>query len=73
MFDVKTAYRHVVHAFDAGREVVLPGDVVGGAGRQDLDLGMLRQPLGNVPRVQLGTAVDGLTVALNDERDSHCS
>ena len=47
-------------------------DVVGRAGREDLDLSVAREMLGDIPRVQLGAAVDRLAVALDDDRDLHC-
>ena len=40
------------------RQLVAPRDVVGRARRQDLDLGVTREMLGDVARVQLGAAVD---------------
>ena len=42
------------------------------AGRQDLDLDVLRQVLGDVASMLLGAAVDVGAVPLNDDRDLHC-
>ena len=64
--------RHAVDLLDAGRQLVAPRDVVGRAGGEHFDLPMTREMLGDVARVQLGAAVDRLTVALNDDRDLHC-
>ena len=72
MLHAKPAHRHAVDSLDAGRQLVAPRDVVGRAGRQDLDLGVAGEVLGDVARVQLGAAVDCLTVALNDDRELHC-
>ena len=56
-----------------GGQLVPPRDVVARAGRQDLDLAVTREVFGDVPRVQLGAAVDRLAVALDDDRDLHCA
>src|SRR6188768_4597582 len=62
-----------VHRVLACRQLVLPRDVVAvRACRQYLDLDMLRQVLGDVPRMLFGAAVDIGTVALNNNRDLHC-
>jgi hypothetical protein len=34
---------------------------------------MTREPLGDVPGMQLRAAIDGVTVPLNNERELHCS
>ena len=68
---LEAPHRHAVDLLDAGRQLVAPGHVVGGARRQDLDLGVTRQMLGDVARVQLGAAVDRLAVALDDDRELH--
>ena len=72
MLHAEAAHRHAVDPFDAGGELVAPRDVVGGARRQDLDLGVAREMFGDVARVQLRAAVDRLAVALNDDRELHC-
>jgi hypothetical protein len=46
-------------------------DVVARAGRQHLDLGVAREPLGDVPRVKFGAAADVRAVALNHDRQFH--
>ena len=71
-FHAKPPHRHAVDRFDPGRQLVAPRHVVGGARRQDLDLGMLGEMFGDVARVELRAAVDRLSVALNDDRDLHC-
>src|SRR5687767_8063627 len=54
-------------------EVVLPPDVILMRARgQHFDLNVVRQVLGNIPRMLLGAAVDVGAVALNDDRDFHC-
>ena len=72
VFHAKPAHRDAVDLLDAGRQLVPPRHVVGRAGRQDLDLGVLGEMLGDVARVQLGAAVDRLSVALHDDRELHC-
>ena len=73
MRDRKAPHRDAVDLLDAGRQLVAPGDVVAGAGRQDLDLGVPREVLGDVARVQLRAAVDVGAVALDDDRELHDS
>src|SRR5262249_42219690 len=58
-----------VDLLDAGRQLVAPRAVVGGARREDFDVSMTRQALRDVARVQLGAAVDGQAVSLNDNRE----
>ncbi len=69
----KAPHRDPVDLLDAGFELVAPRHVVGRAGGQHLDVGMARQALGDVTRVQLGAAVDRQAVALNDDREFHDS
>src|SRR6476469_9274064 len=71
--DREPPHGHAVDRLDAGAQLVLPGHVVAGAGRQHLDLGMPRQVLGHVPRVQLRSAVDLSAIALNDDSYPHYS
>ena len=71
--DRKASHRDAVDLLDAGRQLVAPGDVVARAGRDDFDLGVPREPLGDVARVQLRAAVDVGAVALNDDRELHDS
>ena len=73
VFHREAAHRHVVHALFARLQRIAPGDVVGGTRGPHLHLRVARQVLGNVPRVQFGAAVDGLAVALDDDRDLHGS
>src|SRR5258706_5047583 len=72
MLHRKAAYRHAVDTIASGGELVAPRDVVGGAGRQHLDLGVTAEMFGDVPRVELGSAVDRLAVALDNDRELHC-
>ena len=72
VFHPKPAHRNAVDLLDARRQLVPPRHVVCGAGRQDLDLGVFGQMLGNVARVQLGAAIDRLSVALHDDGELHC-
>ena len=65
--------RDAVDRLLAGRQLVLPGDVVARARRQHLDVGVAREPLGDVSRVQFGAAADVRAVALNDDRQLHWS
>ena len=60
------------HLFDTRRQFISPGDVVGGTGGEDLDLGMTGEMLGDVACVELGAAIDRVAVALNDDRQLHC-
>ena len=62
-----------VHAIDTVWQLVPPGHVVGGAGREDLDFGVTRQVLGHVTCMQFGAAVDRLAVALDDDGEFHWS
>src|SRR5207248_6597114 len=53
------------------RVVVRPGDVVARTRRQDLDIVLRHQPLGQQAAQLFGSAEDFAAVALNDERDLH--
>ncbi len=71
--DREAVHRDAVDDLQAWRQLVLPRDVVAmRAGRQHLDLDVLGQVLGHVPRMLLGAAVDVGAVPLNDDRDLHC-
>ena len=67
----KAPHRNAVDLSRRPAELVAPRDVVGRARRQDLDVGVPREVLGDVAGVQLGAAVDCLAVALNDDRELH--
>ena len=69
----ESPHRNVVDLLDAFGKFVLPRHVIDRTGREHFDVCMTREPLGNVPRVQLRAAVDGVAVPLNDERELHCS
>ena len=71
--DRKTANRHAVDGLEARLQLVAPGDVVTGARRDDFDLGVPCEALGDIARVQLGAAVDVSAVALSDNREFHDS
>src|SRR5204863_9657984 len=71
--DAESPHCDVIDALDTRLQLVPPGDVVGGAGREDFDLGVPREVLGNVPGMQLRAAVDRLPVPLNDDRQLHCA
>jgi hypothetical protein len=60
-----------VHLLDAGRPLIPPRHVVGGARGENLDLRVPRQPFRHIPRVQLGAAVDVGAVALDDDTELH--
>ena len=60
-----------MYRLDAGRELVGPRDIVLRAGGEHLDLGMTREVLRDVARMQLGAAVDVGAVPLRDDRDLH--
>src|SRR6185436_10021740 len=62
-----------VHLLDARLQLVAPGDVIGRARRDDLDVPVAREMLGDIAGVQLGAAVDRLSVPLNDDGDLHCA
>ncbi len=53
--------------------LVPPRHVIAGAGRHDLHVSMACKPLGDVPCVQLGAAVDVGAVALDCNRELHDS
>jgi hypothetical protein len=69
--DGKSLDGNAVHDVAAFGPFVAPRDVVASAGRQNADVGMGGEMLGNVTRVQFGAAVDLRTVALHDHRDLH--
>ena len=69
--DRKAANGQAVDLVFAGRQLVLPRDVVARAGRQHLDLPVPGEPLGDVPGVQFGAAADVRAVALNNNRQLH--
>ena len=63
-----------VDDFQAGRQLVLPRDVIAmRARREHLDLEVLGQMLRDVTGMLLGAAVDVSAVPLDDDRDLHCS
>ena len=71
-FHAKPAHGDTVDGFDAGRQLVAPRHVVRRARREDLDLRVFGEMLGDVAGMELGAAVDRLPVSLNDDRDLHC-
>jgi len=73
MPDRKPPHRDAVDRLDARGELVPPRHVVASARGQHLDLVVPRQVLRDVPRVQLGAAVDVGAVALDDDRELHGS
>ena len=64
-------HRDAADAVDALGVLVLPGDVVAGAGGQHFDLVPRREALGDQAAVVLRAAEDVGAVALDDERDLH--
>ena len=73
VIDSKPAHRHAVHHFRARRIVVAPRDIVARARRQHVDVGVLRQVLGDIAGMQLGAAVDVGAVALHHDSELHCA
>ena len=71
--DAEATDGHAVDRLDVRRQLVAPRHVVGGARRQDFDLGMPGEMFGDVARVKLGAAVDCRPVALNDDCEFHSS
>ena len=69
----KSTDRDAVDLFDPGRPLVAPRHVVTRAGRDDLDLGVPREPLGHVARMELCATVDVRAVALDHDRELHDS
>ena len=67
----KPAHGHATDGFDARRKRIGPRDVVLRAGGEYLDLGVTRQMLSDVARMQLGAAVDVGAVPLCDDRNLH--
>jgi hypothetical protein len=67
----ETPHAHAVDLLGSLGTLVAPRDVITRARGQDFDLGVARQPLGDVPRVQFGPAIDVRAVALDDHRDPH--
>ena len=72
MGHAETPDRDAVDAVHARLELVAPRDVIGGARREDFDLRVSGEMFGDVARVQLGAAVDRLSVALSDDGELHC-
>src|SRR5262249_44639575 len=68
----KAANRNPVHLLHAGRQLIPPRHVIGGAGREHLDLAVARKTFRDVASVKLGATVDGRAIALDDDGDSHC-
>ena len=60
-----------LHLLGACRQLVPPGHVVAGARGHHLDVGVPREPFGDVACVQLRAAVDVSAVALNRDRELH--
>src|SRR5262245_2219078 len=73
VLDAESAHHKVIDPLDTFWQLVLPRHVVDGARREDFDLGMPAKTLRNIPGVQLGTTVDGVTVPLDDESELHRS
>src|SRR5688572_25802406 len=71
--DGKSPDGDAVDAIDTGRPFVAPGDVITGARGDNLHLGVAREALGDVARMQLRAAVDIGVVALDDHREFHDS
>ena len=71
--DRKPPDRDAVHPLDTGVELVAPRDVVGRAGRQDLDLDVSGEVLSDIPGMLLGAAVQLGAIALDDNGELHCS
>src|SRR4030095_42684 len=69
--DGKAAHVDAFDRLDAFGQLVLPRDVVTGAGREDFDLDVGCEMLGHVPSMLFGAAVDLGAVPLNDDRDLH--
>ncbi len=72
VFHAEPADPDAVDVLHASLELVAPRHVIRGARRHDLDVGVACEMLGDVTGVELGTAVDRLAVALNDDRQFHC-
>src|SRR5262245_10014919 len=64
---------HAVHVRETRRIVIRPGHVVVRAGGEDRNLGVRRQSLGDIARVQLGAAVDIGAIPLNHDGKLHWS
>ena len=62
---------HPPHAIGALGILVLPGHIVARAGRENLDLVLGREPLGDEPAVVLGPPEDLGAIPLNDKGDLH--
>src|SRR5437762_4617620 len=73
MFDGKSFDRDAVHCLAAGRQLVAPRQVVTRARCEDTDVGVACEVFGDVPRVQLGAAVDVGAVPLHNNRELHSS
>src|SRR5688572_13737268 len=67
----KTADGYAAHAVGAFGVIVLPGDVVARARRQDIDIVTLRKPFSRQPARVFGSAENLCSVSLNDECDPH--
>ena len=73
MVDCKAFDGDPVDGVRSGRILVAPRQVIVSAGGEHAHLGVARQMLGDVPRVQLGAAVDVGAVPLHDDRYPHSS
>ena len=59
--------RHAAHAVGAFLVLVLPGDVVARAGRQDIDIVLGSEAFGDEPAQLLGPAEDFGAISLDDK------
>src|SRR5436190_22152294 len=71
--DGKSTNGNAVHLLDTCRTLVIPGHIIARARRHHFHVGMASQPFGDVSRVQLGSAVDVRTVALDRDCELHDS
>ena len=71
--DRKALDDDAVDRLGPGGKIVAPRDVVARAGGQHADVRVAREALGDVPRVQLGAAVDIGAVPLHHDRELHSS
>src|SRR3954471_7415530 len=71
--DRESPDRDAVDPLTRDPRLIFPGDVIAGVRGQYVDISVTREMLGDVPRVELCTTVDRVTVSLDDDRQLHCS
>ena len=61
---------HSIQLLDTFRIEIVPGRIVLGAGRQDLNVGERQQPLGDLPGMCFGASDNPVAISLDHNGDS---